>query len=320
VPQDALGTELPCPNCGKPVKLNDFVIQAEWRPVAAAWRGEVPRSWLLLRDLEMAADAVIDSSGSEDAKQQWYLAIDATADELGPGSVPLALVLQFTALRFNANGIRTEANDAALRAVTVRQEQANTAVAGATRDLVASGDALLDAGMVEAGCGAYEAALALAAPFLDDAQPQVWSKLDQLGRGLSDQGQYADALCCHRLALRIAERMEGVDGESCAASLNNLASIHLRQGRAEEVIPLSSRALEIDSRIYGDDHQWPALDRSKLGWAYLQLDRAAEALPLLEKAAAVLEKTLGEAHEHTRNAREWLRECRDVLGADRGGT
>ena len=40
VPASALGTELPCPRCGKPVRLNPFVIEADWRPVAAAWRGE----------------------------------------------------------------------------------------------------------------------------------------------------------------------------------------------------------------------------------------------------------------------------------------
>ena len=42
VPASALGTELPCPQCRKPVKLNphDVVIEADWRPVAAAWRGE----------------------------------------------------------------------------------------------------------------------------------------------------------------------------------------------------------------------------------------------------------------------------------------
>jgi WD40 repeat protein len=37
----ALGTELPCPHCGRPVKLNPFVIEADWRPVAAAWAGHV---------------------------------------------------------------------------------------------------------------------------------------------------------------------------------------------------------------------------------------------------------------------------------------
>jgi WD40 repeat protein len=40
VPESSLGTELPCPNCGQPVKLNPFVIEADWRPVAEAWQGE----------------------------------------------------------------------------------------------------------------------------------------------------------------------------------------------------------------------------------------------------------------------------------------
>ncbi len=40
VPEAALGTELPCPHCGKVVRLNSFVIEADWRPIAAAWRGE----------------------------------------------------------------------------------------------------------------------------------------------------------------------------------------------------------------------------------------------------------------------------------------
>ncbi len=39
--QAALGTEVACPHCGKAVRLNPFVIEADWRPVAAAWRGEV---------------------------------------------------------------------------------------------------------------------------------------------------------------------------------------------------------------------------------------------------------------------------------------
>ena len=42
VTEAVLGTELPCPNCGKAVKLNEFVIEADWRPVAAAWKPEAP--------------------------------------------------------------------------------------------------------------------------------------------------------------------------------------------------------------------------------------------------------------------------------------
>lgn len=39
IPAYAIGTELPCPNCGKLVKLNPFTINADWRPIAEAWRG-----------------------------------------------------------------------------------------------------------------------------------------------------------------------------------------------------------------------------------------------------------------------------------------
>jgi hypothetical protein len=39
IPESALGGEIPCPNCGKPVKLNSFTIEGNWRTIAKAWRG-----------------------------------------------------------------------------------------------------------------------------------------------------------------------------------------------------------------------------------------------------------------------------------------
>ncbi|MBI3922437.1 MAG: hypothetical protein HY318_13530 [Armatimonadetes bacterium] len=40
VAPSVLGTELSCPNCGRPVHLNTFVVEADWRPIAAAWAQE----------------------------------------------------------------------------------------------------------------------------------------------------------------------------------------------------------------------------------------------------------------------------------------
>lgn len=34
-----LGTGLPCPQCGRAIKLNEFFLSADWRPVSKAWRG-----------------------------------------------------------------------------------------------------------------------------------------------------------------------------------------------------------------------------------------------------------------------------------------
>jgi WD40 repeat protein len=38
ISQSFLGTEIPCPNCGTPVRLNPFTFQGDWQPVAAAWK------------------------------------------------------------------------------------------------------------------------------------------------------------------------------------------------------------------------------------------------------------------------------------------
>ena len=38
VAASALGTVIPCPHCGESIKLNAFTINADWRPIAAAWK------------------------------------------------------------------------------------------------------------------------------------------------------------------------------------------------------------------------------------------------------------------------------------------
>jgi WD40 repeat protein len=38
VPTSALGAVITCPHCGGSIKLNPFTINADWRPIAAAWK------------------------------------------------------------------------------------------------------------------------------------------------------------------------------------------------------------------------------------------------------------------------------------------
>jgi WD40 repeat protein len=38
VAASALGAVIPCPHCGESIKLNPFAINADWRPIAAAWK------------------------------------------------------------------------------------------------------------------------------------------------------------------------------------------------------------------------------------------------------------------------------------------
>jgi WD40 repeat protein len=37
ISETTLGSEIPCPTCGKPVRLNSFTIQGDWHPIAEAW-------------------------------------------------------------------------------------------------------------------------------------------------------------------------------------------------------------------------------------------------------------------------------------------
>jgi WD40 repeat protein len=38
ISKSALGSEIPCPNCGKHVRLNPFTIKGDWKPIAKAWQ------------------------------------------------------------------------------------------------------------------------------------------------------------------------------------------------------------------------------------------------------------------------------------------
>ncbi len=40
IPHSALGTEISCPNCGRLIRLNPFIVEGDWRRIVKAWKGE----------------------------------------------------------------------------------------------------------------------------------------------------------------------------------------------------------------------------------------------------------------------------------------
>ena len=40
IPPDQLDQVIDCPKCEGALKVNPFTLDADWRPVAAAWRGD----------------------------------------------------------------------------------------------------------------------------------------------------------------------------------------------------------------------------------------------------------------------------------------
>jgi len=62
--------------------------------------------------------------------------------------------------------------------------------------------------------------------------------------------------------LAIREKALGPDHPDVAASLNNLALVFSRQGRAQEAEGLLLRALAIQEKAFGPDHPNVAANRS----------------------------------------------------------
>ena len=97
-------------------------------------------------------------------------------------------------------------------------------------------------------------------------------------------------------ALAIREKALGPDHPDVAASLNNLATLYIDQGRYAEAEPLLKRALAIREKALGPDHPDVAQSLHNLAVLYQVQGRYAEAEPLYKRALAIKEKALG--HDH----------------------
>ncbi len=56
--QFTLGAEVQCPHCQKAVRLDQFTIQANWRPIAEAWRATKRHSWMFEGSGESTAGGI----------------------------------------------------------------------------------------------------------------------------------------------------------------------------------------------------------------------------------------------------------------------
>ena len=75
---------------------------------------------------------------------------------------------------------------------------------------------------------------------------------------LDAQGKAAEALPLYRKALRIYEKVLGLDHPDTALCYNNLALCLNAQGKAAEALPLYGKALRIREKVLGLDHPSPS--------------------------------------------------------------
>jgi CHAT domain-containing protein len=131
--------------------------------------------------------------------------------------------------------------------------------------LASSGKAALESDNGNAAFNDYEECRKL----LD--QPELAPNLllaeciDGLGRASKVLAHFKDAMPYYQRALAMREQLDGADSASVAASLNNIAMLHLEAGNHGEGRPLLERTVAIYRKIEGETALNTALARLNLG-------------------------------------------------------
>jgi len=138
--------------------------------------------------------------------------------------------------------------------------------------------------------------------------------LNNLGKMLFFQGNWATALPVYERALAIRERLLDPDHLDTATCLSNLAIVLRALGHPQAARPLHERALAIRERMLGSDHPDTASSLSNLAIVLSQLGDPQAARPLHDRAFAIHERVLGLDHPDTARSLHCLASVLFALG------
>jgi tetratricopeptide (TPR) repeat protein len=111
-------------------------------------------------------------------------------------------------------------------------------------------------------------------------------------------GNYAEARNPLVGALRLRERLLGLEHPDVAFSLAMLAALHVAQHRHDRAEPLATRALYIHEKTRGPEHPEVAQDLVLLGAIYHYQRKDDRAEECLKRALTIDEKVFGPKHPH----------------------
>jgi tetratricopeptide (TPR) repeat protein len=97
-------------------------------------------------------------------------------------------------------------------------------------------------------------------------------------------------------ALSMIPQSSQSDHPYIATSLNNLAVLHVSQGRYADAEPLYKQSLAIYEKTFGPDHPNVATALNNLARLYQDQGRYTDAEPLYKRSLAIREKALGPDH------------------------
>ena len=141
----------------------------------------------------------------------------------------------------------------------------------------------------------------------------LWEEYTNAGIQAVRAGHYARA---EQLLTRAAQKADDLGAQEKGRSLNNLAELYRRQGRAADAERYFTEALTVKESQLGPDHPDVATSLNNLAQLYVAQGRDLDAMLLLERSLAIQERTLDVEHPVLSRTLTLLGEVYRHLGRD----
>ena len=120
-----------------------------------------------------------------------------------------------------------------------------------------------------------------------------------MGHFLSNEGNYHNAGCFHRMAVEIYSELFGKEDIRTLRSMSDLSHSYSHLGQMQEAADLRKKVLKIQERILGAEHPDTLRSMNNLASSYSDLGRIQESVDLREKVLKMQERILGAEHPDT---------------------
>jgi len=122
---------------------------------------------------------------------------------------------------------------------------------------------------------------------------------NEAGFGLANIGDYAKALECYCIAVKIKEKVLGTEHPDTAYTYNNIAGVYQDQGDYTKALEWYDKAVVIIEKEFGTEHPDTATTYNNIASVYQYQGDLARALEWYDKAVVISEKVLGTDHPDT---------------------
>lgn len=130
--------------------------------------------------------------------------------------------------------------------------------------------------------------------FPGSASAQTWRELNKQVIELNKRGNFTEAITVAERAVEAAKNEFGINNDSYASSLNNLAYMYENMAQYQKAKPLYIQATEIRKALLDENHPNYALSLNNLASLYVSMGEYENAKSLFLQALAITKKISGD--------------------------